>query len=106
MSSLTTFSSMAAILQTSNIVWQTVNLTDELKINLEYDIHNGLLNIFVKNTSNTDKLPCRINVLSKHSQECELLSNSTDNLSVSSQLPQGLHLSIIVIIPFFSFFVL
>ncbi|CAF2072099.1 unnamed protein product [Rotaria magnacalcarata] len=90
MSSLTTFSSMAAILQTSNIVWQTVNLTDELKINLEYDIHNGLLNIFVKNTSNTDKLPCRINVLSKHSQECELLSNSTDNLSASSQLPQDL----------------
>ncbi|CAF4786346.1 unnamed protein product, partial [Rotaria socialis] len=63
---------------------------DALKINLEYDIRNGLLNIFVKNTSNTDKLPCQINVLSKHSQECDLISNSTDNLSVSSQLPQDL----------------
>lgn len=47
--------------QTSNIVCQTVNLTDDIKIGLEYDIHRGLLNIFVKNHMD---YPSQINILS------------------------------------------
>jgi len=66
---------MTTMLQTSNIVWQSVSLTDEVKINLEYDIHRGLLNIFVKNIGNNNKLPCHINVLSNRSEECEFISN-------------------------------
>ena len=48
--------------QTSNFVCQSINLTDELKIGLEYDTQSGLLNIFVKNI----ELPSRINVLSSY----------------------------------------
>ncbi|CAF3348251.1 unnamed protein product [Rotaria sp. Silwood1] len=87
MSNLSSFSSMATMLQTSNIVWQSVSLTDELKINLEYDIHRGLLNIFVKNTGNNDKLPCHINILSKCSEDdCKLTSNSNNNNDNSNYL--------------------
>lgn len=35
-----------------------------MKINLQYDIHQGLLNIFVKNIGDNHPLPCHINVLS------------------------------------------
>ncbi|CAF1213643.1 unnamed protein product [Rotaria sordida] len=91
MSNLSSFSSMATILQTSNIVWQSVSLTDELKINLEYDIHRGLLNIFVKNIGNNDKLPCHINILSKQSEDkFELISNSNNNYLISSEIQQDL----------------
>jgi hypothetical protein len=55
---------MTTLLQTSNIIWQSVNLTDDVKINLEYDIHRGLLNIFIKNIGDNNKLPCHINILS------------------------------------------
>ena len=55
---------MATILHTSNIVCQSVCLTDDVKINLQYDIHQGLLNIFVKNIGQNRQLPCHINVLS------------------------------------------
>ncbi|CAF1112913.1 unnamed protein product [Adineta steineri] len=75
MSNLTSFSSMTTILQTSNIIWQSVSLTDELKINLEYDTRRGLLNIFVKNTSNNKEVPCCINVLSNQSEDDKIVSN-------------------------------
>ena len=82
---------MTTMLQTSNIVWQSVSLTDELKINLEYDIHRGLLNIFVKNTSDNKELPCHINVLSNQSEECEIISNVKNNLLTPSEINQGLY---------------
>jgi hypothetical protein len=85
---------MATILQTSNIVWQSVNLTDDVKINLEYDIHQGLLNIFVKNIGNNTTLPCHINVLSNQSEENELKSNSIFN---SPEIQQGLCTTTIII---------
>lgn len=59
---------MATIQQPSNIVWQSVSLTDDVKINLQYDIHRGCLNIFVKNIGDTKKLPCQINVLSDQNE--------------------------------------
>jgi hypothetical protein len=83
---------MTTMLQTSNIVWQSVCLTDELKINLEYDIHRGLLNIFVKNTSDNKELPCHINVLS---DECELISNSKNNLPTPTEIQSGLCLELL-----------
>ncbi len=51
--------------QTSNIVYQSINLTDELKIGLEYDRYCGLLNIFVKNTGES---PSHINILSNNEE--------------------------------------
>jgi hypothetical protein len=75
---------VATMLQTSNIVWQSVCLTDELKINLEYDIHRGLLNIFVKNTSDNKELPCHINVLS------EEISNPRKDLLATYEMESGL----------------
>lgn len=69
---------MTTMLQTSNIIWKNVSLTDEIKINLEYDIHRGLLNIFVKNIggddNNNNKLPSHINVISNESS-FEQISN-------------------------------
>jgi hypothetical protein len=79
---------MATMLQTSNIICQTVNLTDEVKINLEYDIHRGLLNIFVKN----NKLPCHINVLSNRSEE----SNSKIEHLTTSEIQSGLFIIMII----------
>ena len=61
-------SAIGTMLQTTNIVCHSVYLTDELKIGLEYDIHGGLLNIFVKNTGRRTEAPCQINVLA-HPQE-------------------------------------
>jgi hypothetical protein len=84
---------MATMLQTSNIVWQSVSLTDDVKINLEYDIHRGLLNIFVNNTGDNNKLPCHINVLSNRSEENELISNSIFD---SPEIQQGLCTTIIM----------
>lgn len=55
---------MTVLLQTSNIVWQTVHLTEQVNINLEYDVEHGLLNIFVKGLGETNDVPCLINVLS------------------------------------------
>jgi hypothetical protein len=66
--------------RTSNIVCQSVNLTDELKIGLEYDVHDGLLNIFVKNTGNNIQFPSQINIL----------SNENKDFLSSSEYPQGL----------------
>jgi hypothetical protein len=63
--------------QTSNLVCQNVNLTDELKIGLEYDIHNGLLNVIVKNTGNNIQFPSQINILSNENKDFEYLSNSS-----------------------------
>jgi hypothetical protein len=76
------------MLQTSNIVWQSVSLTDELKINLEYDVHRGLLNVFVKNIGDKNELPCQINVLSKRFEECEL--TSSDKHLHPSEIQHGL----------------
>jgi len=59
------------MLQTSNIVFQTVDLTDGLKIGLEYDLHGGALNIFVKNTGDQMDLPCQINILSNRPEQYE-----------------------------------
>lgn len=82
------FSLMTTMLQTSNIVWQTVNLTDELKINLEYDIHRGVLNIFVNNDNNINKLPYQINVVSENTDKCEFIPNCTYNYP---ELQEGLY---------------
>ncbi len=81
---------MTTMLQTSNIVWQSVCLTDELKINLEYDIHRGLLNIIVKNTGDTKEFPRYINVLSNQPEVCEITSNVKTNLLFPSEVKQGL----------------
>jgi len=80
------------MLQTSNIIWQSVNLTDEVKINLEYDIHRGLLNIFVKNIGDNNKLPCHINVLSNRSEE----SNAKIELLTPSEIQPGLFIRMII----------
>ncbi|CAF0870166.1 unnamed protein product [Adineta ricciae] len=63
MTTLSSFSSMTTMLQTSRLIWQTVNLTDELKINLQYDINRNSLNISVKNTGDNKDLSCCLNVL-------------------------------------------
>jgi len=80
---------MTTMLQTSNIIWQSVNLTDEVKINLEYDIHRGLLNIFVKNIGDNNKFPCHINVLSNRSEE----PNSKTELLTPSEIQPGLFIN-------------
>ena len=78
------------MLQTSNVVQQSVNLVDELKINLEYDIDQSLLNIFVKNTNDGGKLPSQINVLSKQSNKYELILKYKNNLLTLTETQQGL----------------
>ena len=82
------WSSMNTMLQTSSIVFQTVRLTDELKIALEYDIEDGLLNVFVRNTGDRRKLPCQINVLSNRHEHCESTRNADYHFS-SSELQSG-----------------
>lgn len=67
----------------SNIVCQSVNLTDQLKIGLEYDMHRGLLNIFVKNNGNNVELPSHINILSNQCKDYEYFLSS-------SEIQQGL----------------
>lgn len=66
---------------TKNLICQYVNLTDELKIDLEYDIHTGLLNILVKNTGNDRQYPSQVNVLSNPTNMIEQssLSRSLSN---------------------------
>ena len=64
--------------KTSNIVYQSVNLTDELKIGLEYDINDGLLNIFVKNTGDNIQYPTQINILSKDFDNHEYIFRSSE----------------------------
>lgn len=93
MSDLFSFSSMTTMLQTSNIVWQNVNLTDEVKLNLQYDTHSGLLNIFVKNNDNEKKIPCHINIPSCQTKQepIQLLpetqrDNNEDNLEILYEL--------------------
>jgi hypothetical protein len=71
---------MATILQTSNIIWQSITLTDELKINLEYDVHRSALNIFVKNTGDNKDLSCQLNVLPS---PCETKPVSAPKLPIS-----------------------
>lgn len=72
---------MATILHTSNVVCQSVYLTDDVKINLQYDIQQGLLNIFVKNIGENRQLPCHINVLSDRS---DTIQSSPSNLLLDS----------------------
>ncbi|CAF1213503.1 unnamed protein product [Adineta steineri] len=71
--------------QTSNIVCQNVHLTDDLKIGLEYDRFNGLLNIFVKNIGNNNQLPSHINILSNQSNDYDLTVNKNEYLYNSSE---------------------
>lgn len=79
------------MLQTSSIIFQTVHLTDELKIALEYDIEDGLLNVFVKNTGDERRLPCQINVLSSRHEPCESTWTDEDDYQFSSsELQSGL----------------
>ncbi len=61
----------------SNIVCQSVHLTDQLKIGLEYDMHRGLLNIFVKNNGNNIEFPSQINILSNQYKDYEYLLSSS-----------------------------
>ena len=63
---------------TKNFICQYVNLTDELKIDLEYDIHTGLLNILVKNTG---QYPSQINVLSNPNQNDQSALKYSSSLS-------------------------
>ena len=74
------------MLQTSNIVFQTVNLTDELKIGLEYDLHGGALNIFVKNTGEQMDLPYQINILSNRSEQCVESVDDNDSFDYQTGL--------------------
>jgi len=76
--------------QTSNIVCQSVNLTDKLKIGLEYDIHRDLLNIFVKNI----ELPSHINILSHQYKDYELTLNNNEY----SEIQQGSCIYIFLIV--------
>jgi hypothetical protein len=77
--------------QTSNVVCQSVNLTDELKIGLEYDIHRGLLNIFVKSTDSNIEFPSQINILSNRSKDYDYLHGP-------SQIQQGLRIFFLIVI--------
>lgn len=79
------------MLQTSNIVFQTVNLTDELKIGLEYDLHGGALNIFVKNTGDQMDLPCQINILSNRPEQYEESIDENDSFDYQTGLLMNEH---------------
>jgi hypothetical protein len=91
---LFSFSSLTTMFQTSNIVYQSVNLTDELKICLEYDMYCGLLNIFVKHTGDNIELPSHINVLSNPDEKL----NNNEYLHISSELQQGLFKCFFIVI--------
>ena len=69
---------MATIQHPSNMVYQSVRLTDDVKINLQYDIHRGWLNIFVKNLGDKKILPCHINVLSDQNETIGSATNLLD----------------------------
>ena len=51
---------MATLLRASNIVWQSVYLTDQVTVNLQYDTHQDSLNIFIDNDHHP--LTCHVNV--------------------------------------------
>lgn len=74
------------MLSTSNIIYQNVYLTDDFKIDLEYDNHRGLLNISLKNT----ELLSHINILSNESKEYELKLKNNDYSPDSIELQDGL----------------
>lgn len=65
------------MLQTSNVIWQSVRLTDELKLNLEYDVQRSVLNIFVKNASDDKNLFCQLNVAPATEGACPRATNLT-----------------------------
>lgn len=82
----------------SNIICRSVNLTDELKIGLEYDIHDGLLNIFIKNTGNIIQLPSQINILSDQNKESQLIYDNHEYLINSSKFQQGSSRDVLIVI--------
>jgi len=77
------FSFMLKFPQT-NLICQSVNLTDDLKIGLQYDIQQGLLNIFVNNSHTNTLQSSQINI---HSNPYE--TNSNNYLFNSSKTQQS-----------------
>lgn len=76
--------------QTSNLICQSVYLTDDIKIGLQYDTERGSLNIFVKNLGTDTQLPSQIHVLSNQSNDYELISEKDEYLLNTSETQQGL----------------
>jgi hypothetical protein len=73
--------------QTSNLACQNVNLADELTIGLEYDTHNGLLNVFVKNVGDNTQFPSKINIFNNENHDFD----NQKYLLSSSEFQQGLY---------------
>lgn len=71
--------SLSSKFQRSNLICQSVNLTDDLKIGLQYDIQQGLLNIFVNNFDTNTIQSSQINIQSNSSkiQQQNEISNVT-----------------------------
>ena len=80
------------MLQESNVIYENVHFTDEIKIGLDYDIYRGLLNIFIKNTDYSIESPSHINILSNRYEEHELLLDNNGHFLNSPEIQQGLHL--------------
>lgn len=74
------------MLQTSNIVWHNVNLTDEVKLNLQYDTHSGLLNIFINNNGDEKEIPCHINITPSHNKKESSQQGLSDTLKVKRRI--------------------
>lgn len=68
----------------TNFICQSVNLTDDLKIGLQYDIQQGLLDIFVNNSNINTLQSSQINI---HSNPYE--TKSTNYLLNSSKTQQS-----------------
>jgi hypothetical protein len=83
-------SSLHTMLQTSNIVCRSVCLTDELQIGLEFNPHDGLLNIFVKTAGDHMDVPNRIDVHSNRFDPCKSTWYHDKDYSCSSDSQSGL----------------
>ncbi|UJR31033.1 hypothetical protein I4U23_018543 [Adineta vaga] len=77
---------MSTMLQTSNVICQSVHLTDELKIGLEYDRSQGLLNIFVKNTGQQNQYPSQINILSNENKDYLVQSSQIQQRDIQNEI--------------------
>ncbi|CAF1005490.1 unnamed protein product [Adineta ricciae] len=83
-SSVPTF--MSTMLQTSNLICRSIQLTDELKIGVEYDCSHGLLNIFVKNTGHQSHYPSQINLHSNENKDYLLQSSQIQERDIENEI--------------------
>ena len=60
-------------------VWQSVYLTDQVTVNLQYDIHQHLLNIVVDNNNDNHPLTCHVNVRPKQDDPAKICLELSTN---------------------------